>query len=455
MRKVLPRIINFITYIVAIFAFLPNAVIVTIFNKVDNLLKLSGNLSSKVLIFVCGNTWYSFKIIYLPLIIVLISVLFLVSATIDRNIKKHNKEASIALDLNTYYPLYFLGIFNCFSGLIHSIFNCLNKTFESFKLLDTDYYYLGYFINKRIGKTFEVSFIFEIIFYVVLLIIFFTLYLKAFKKNYKKSFIIRFLSWMLVFILTFISMKGYFAYNYFSPSIGFKDLLMFKFNAPIAYLFSNITLKEGYLFMYVTLGLFALYVIIGIIRIIINNKLINNKDLLSDDNDDEIFKPVNNVPSFEDLTKDIKNIKTETNSLPVENDINNNIYNTKQTEEIIETVVEEKTVIKQVLFEESNLDKIFATTFNFTNTKMVINNGNQDYYVNKIKFLTLLNNNRAMSFRLDLDKAIKLIIQYPLILKDKYEDHKIWFKIEDVSKLSNDIIVSIIKDAYNAVLNDD
>ena len=76
-----------------------------------------------------------------------------------------------------------------------------------------------------------------------------------------------------------------------------------------------------------------------------------------------------------------------------------------------------------------------------------------DYYVNRIKFLTLSNYNKTMSFRLELDKAIRLIIQYPLIGKDKYENHKIWFKIEDASVLPQDVIVSIVKDAYNAALN--
>jgi len=86
---------------------------------------------------------------------------------------------------------------------------------------------------------------------------------------------------------------------------------------------------------------------------------------------------------------------------------------------------------------------------------MVRKDGCTEYFVNKQKFLTLSNGNRTMSFRLELDKAIRLILQYPLIGKDKYENHKIWFKVEDSSILNNDTVVSIIKDAYNTVINNE
>ena len=75
-----------------------------------------------------------------------------------------------------------------------------------------------------------------------------------------------------------------------------------------------------------------------------------------------------------------------------------------------------------------------------------------EYFVNKQKFLTLTNSKKSISFRLELDKAIRLIIQYPLVGKDKYENHKIWFKIDDISILNKDIIIQIIKDAYTTVL---
>jgi hypothetical protein len=47
------------------------------------------------------------------------------------------------------------------------------------------------------------------------------------------------------------------------------------------------------------------------------------------------------------------------------------------------------------------------------------------------------------------------MIQYPLVGKDKYENHKIWFKIENSDNLSKDVLIQIIKDAYETVLNNE
>jgi len=466
MRKVLPRIINVITFIIALIAFLPNAVILALSQKLDELFNTTGTINTAFINFASSKAWYSIRILYIPLFFLVISIIYLIATGIDKKIKSHNNEASIAIELNTYYPLYFFGIFNCASGIIHSIFNIANKKLDKFTLFDQDYFGLGKYINLKLGKTLELNFILELLFYIVILTILFVLFRFCFKKNYKRNFVVRLLSLLLVFVFVFISIKGYYTYNIIETNINYLELLKFNYSNtfnPLSGIISNPTTQaftnEIYSFIYTGLGIFILYLIYGIIRIIKNNKIINNSKLKESIEDDEndIFKPVNNVPTFEDLTKNIKDINNDESLLKVPNDekIDSTIYNIKQPEEIIETVVEEKTVIKQVIFENSNLDKIFAYNFNFNNSSMVINNGAQDYFVNKIKFLNLSNNNRTMSFRLDLDRAIKLIIQYPLIMKDKYEDHKIWFKIDDITKLSNDVIIMIVKDAYNAVLNDD
>jgi hypothetical protein len=83
---------------------------------------------------------------------------------------------------------------------------------------------------------------------------------------------------------------------------------------------------------------------------------------------------------------------------------------------------------------------------------MVKSDGEVSYFVNKQKFLTLDNEGKKMTFRLELEKAIKLIIEYPIIGKDRYQNNRIWFKIDDVSILNKDVIIQIVKEAYNTVL---
>ena len=182
---------------------------------------------------------------------------------------------------------------------------------------------------------------------------------------------------------------------------------------------------------------------------------------LNDNNVEE--KELINGKSSKEENKDNSLTKEEEESIlqvieqnEKEKELEEPLYELPKTEDVIETEIEEKTVIRKVVYEQSNLDEIYQTQFNFKNCSMVRRDDDTvDYFVNKVKFLTLSNNNKTMSFRLELDKAIRLIIQYPLIGKDKYENHKIWFKIDDSSVLVNEVVASIVKDAYNAVLNND
>ena len=155
----------------------------------------------------------------------------------------------------------------------------------------------------------------------------------------------------------------------------------------------------------------------------------------------------------DDEKADEKKVEEFEPNVETEEKPDDSLFVIPKPEEEIVTEVEERTVIKQVIYEACDLNEIFGTDFGFKNASMVKREGYNEYFVSKQKFLTLTNNHKSISFRLELDKAIRLIIQYPLIGKDKYENHKIWFKIDDISILNKETVIAIIKDAYTTVVN--
>ncbi len=156
--------------------------------------------------------------------------------------------------------------------------------------------------------------------------------------------------------------------------------------------------------------------------------------------------------------KEVKNLKTiEEELTPAKEELQtelipaNNIV--PETIEVLETKIEEKVVSKKLVFVADDLDELFDTKFGLKDVKMVVYPDRKEYFVNKALFLTIRTDSKELSFRQDIDKAIRLIIKFPLIGKDRYENHKIWFKIADSSVLSNDVLREIVKESYDTVVN--
>ncbi|MBP5342698.1 hypothetical protein J6Y73_02085 [bacterium] len=418
MKKFFARFINIICFISAIFVFIPFDITSWVFSKIG--LSSFGNYLS---------SHPEQKILLIPLIALLISFIFLILSVLDR--KKSLKEVTTKPVQNaSYAPIYYIGISASLSGFLLSLFNYIDKNPSGFEFIQNDYLGFGKIIRMIPFLNDKMSYLTGVFYFFIILEL--LLLIAIFNKAFKRGGFVKFINWMLLIILTFLSLKGFTDYynNLGSGVSLFKNIFSSNTDLSIIETTKNI---YKYIYLIIAALAFILYIIISPIVMKKNKK-----------REEELYKK---APE--------KVVPLAPYKSPFENRerIDDPNYELPRTEDVLETQIEEKAVIKQVLFEQSNLDQIFDTSFEFKNCSMVKGDAHTDYYVNKVKFLTLSNHNRTLSFRLELDKAIRLIIQYPLIGKDKYEDHKIWFRIDDASVLSKDVQIGIIKDAYTTALN--
>ena len=337
-------------------------------------------------------------------------------------------------------PLAYVGIFGALAGGFAVLF------YEgSFQFNAWDYYGLGQYIPTAVSDFIATAPAVSLSFFAVLFLAQFLLVVFKGKLN-RRPFIIRLLVWILYAALAFLSLKGIndFFVNY-TGGLTYVDLLGFGPGADLAELGSKTYGFGKDLFILFGLmgGAFVLYIILGLIKMRIA-KVNEASDMMKESK--------HNKPA-DDEKADEKKVEEFEPNVETEEKPDDSLFVIPKPEEEIVTEVEERTVIKQVIYEACDLNEIFGTDFGFKNASMVKRDGYTDYFVSKQKFLTLSNNHKSISFRLELDKAIRLIIQYPLIGKDKYENHKIWFKIDDISILNKETVIAIIKDAYTTVVN--
>ncbi len=428
MRKFLPRLIHIITVILALFLVIPWDPLANLINSVITKFPFLTFLGFLVTFF---QTFKAIKVFYIPVFLVLLSLIFLIVSITDRN-RSVERRASKPIQNMAFAPLYYLGIASTLGGALYYFFQRSNFVF-----LDTDYFGLGVFINSLVGAQPFVWY-YGLVIYGVLLILQILFASICFHNINDRGFFPKLIVWLLYLIFAVLSYKA--LTDQFGNITTIKDLILLV--NPVE---KTISAMHSLILLGLSAVGFVLFIVLGIIRAHKNN--VEMKELLD-------TKPVEEEKKIlsEEEQKQLQAIE----QTEQEKELEKPLYELPKAEDVIETEVEEKTVIKRVVYEQSNLDEIYHTEFGFKNCSMVRRDDNTvDYFVNKVKFLTLSNNNKSMSFRLELDKAIRLIIQYPLIGKDKYEDHKIWFKIDDSSVLVNEVVASIVKDAYNAVLNND
>lgn len=428
MRKFIPRLYNCLSFLLALLVFFPWIVLKSLMNNLY--LKTDGSFfNSLEIIF---DRYNGYRLLVIPLVLVFLSFVFLIIACIDRS-KEQNKITSRPIENMIYAPIYYLGCGASISGMMYYSFSLFTKTDTKFIIYPNDFYGLGtLFKNNNIFTDGTIGDYVGLILFAVLLLIQ-IMFAVSLRRTYRRGFFTKFFVWLLFVLLALVSIKGLFVnYSEYSDFIGlFKSL-----NPESVYIYRGIEKElfsdfELYIYYGLTVLALILYISIGIFRMHRNNIKFFKKEKQKE-------------------VRDFSNYKS-----PFESNerIDDPIYNQARREQVIETQIEEKVVVRDVDFEPSNLDSIFSTKFDFKNVTMVKEGVYTDYYVNRVKFLTLSNYNKTLSFRLELDKAIRLIIEHPMIGKDKYENHKIWFKIEDASILPNEFLINIIKDAYSAALN--
>lgn len=437
MRKVLPRILNVIAFLLGLLILAPWRTLAVLFY---NLLGDNNFLG----VFFENYEWS--KLALIPAFAVLLSVIYFIHSSIDRAV--HKKVTTRPLVSMSLDPIAYVGIFAAIAGGFAVLFYGGTFTFNAW-----DYYGLGQYIPEAVSTFLAASPALSLSFFAVLFLAQFLLVVFRGKLN-KKNFFARFFTWVLYVVLAFLSTKGIFDYlSNYTGGMTFIDLLGIKemigigtHGADLAEIGSKVFSlgKEFYILAGLLAGGLILYIVLGLIKM--------------------RLAKINEATDYKKANKPVEEVKEEEKeeNKPVEEFVPNvqkeetsddSLFVIPKPEEEIVTEVEERTVVKQVIYEKCDLNEIFETDFGFKNASMVKREGYTDYFVSKQKFLTLSNNHKAISFRLELDKAIRLIIQYPLIGKDKYENHKIWFKIDDISILNKETVISIIKDAYTTVVN--
>ena len=467
MRKVLPRLFNILSFVIATFIILPFPLMSQFFgslvkNPVESLTFFEKVWSALATFF------YNFEylqIAIIPVGLAAIGLLFFIISMIDY--WAHKKETTLALMNAAINPVAYVGIYAAILGIFVTFFAPYNtamhfNTWDYYGLLNLGG--IGAWINEKILDHNAANLIVAVAFYVALLLtlVSFTFFRR--RLQYKNTFV-RFLEFLFINLVSFLALKGLFDYvSQFMTSEGttsyatyvangghmFTFLELFGFGGTTQQLigFRSQVFAGNFLpfIPYIVAGLgLLIFIVIGIVDMSIDrNATARSKGKKKVEPRRDYKAPVE-----EQGNKPVEEFKPNIEEQPQEDE---ELFVIPKPEEELVTEVEEKTIIRQVVYEKSDLNEVFGTDFEFRNCSMVRREGFNEYFVNKQKFLTLTNSKKSISFRLELDKAIRLIIQYPLVGKDKYENHKIWFKIDDISILNKDIIIQIIKDAYTTVL---
>lgn len=457
MRKFIPRLFNVLIFICAFVILLP----LTNIHYMLNILKDNatvGTIFTSVSNFVHTND-YVMSTKYIPIAFGAVAVFFLLIAIIDGSIKGRKGQASKPLMNAALSPLYFFGM----AASLKAVYFTRTRISQNFVINDGDWFGLGAILKKiPFLSTLNLNEWIYLGIFAGLFILQLVLALGTRRLN-KRPGIVKILVWIVFAILAFISFKGV-TDQYINN--GIMNMDTDGIISTIVFNFDDTTIFNKIIWMSLLFGSLALivgYAVVASIRAHSNNVIM--KEEAPAEIEEEKTKKVKKEkaakePKAENSKKNKKEEpiteEFETNVATTEEkavEIDNPLFTLPQPEEVVETVVEEKTVIRQVIFEKANLNELFNTDYEFKNCTMVRKEAITEYFVNKQKFLSLSNNNHTLSFRLQLDKAIRLIIEYPLIGKDKYENHKIWFKIDDLSVLNKETVVNIIKEAYNTVLN--
>ena len=442
MRKFLPRFLNVICFLVALIVFLPWYTIAFAFADFSVKLQSVPILSSIFLnmkYFLVEMEWVKFA--FIPSILVIIALIYFIHASIDKKVKGFTTQplSNMALD-----PILYYGIAASLSGLLTVLFLGLNGTY-SFAFHGYDYYTLMKFLPAGFINVISNVWI-GIGLYAVLFIAQLIILLTK-KKLFKRGFVARLLLFLLVLVLGFLSIKGIYesALRTTDPnafSLNYIELLelrsMFTTGHPAPGSLVRALHSYVYPIRFQSAGwklwiIYALTLVLLIVFIVVASKL--KKRANKDYEEAKAIQAVTYTPYKEG----------EADTTPSEEDL------PKPEEEVV-AVEEDNEVVETVTYEKSNINEVFETEFGFKNDSMVKSDGEVSYFVNKQKFLTLDNEGKKMTFRLELEKAIKLIIEYPIIGKDRYQNNRIWFKIDDVSILNKDVIIQIVKEAYNTVL---
>lgn len=428
MRKVLPRILNVVSFILGLLIITPWRTLAVLFYNLfgdDNILG----------IFFENYEWT--KLAFIPTLLAALSVIYFFHASFDH--LAHKKVTTRPLVSMSLDPLAYVGIFSAIAGGFVVLFYDV-----TFKFNTWDYFGLGQFIPAGVSDFIATTPAVSLSFFAVLFLAQFLLVVFRGKLN-RRCFFVRFLAWVLYAVLAFVSLKGAhdFLFNY-AGGLSYVDMLGFGPGATLAEIGSKTFGFQKELFILFGLmgGALIMYIILGLIKMRIA-KVNEASDMMKESKGSKPQEEAQEEKKVEEFEPNVDSQEKPDDSLFV----------IPKPEEEIVTEVEERTVIKQVIYEQCDLNEIFGTDFGFKNASMVKRDGYTDYFVSKQKFLTLSNNHKSISFRLELDKAIRLIIQYPLIGKDKYENHKIWFKIDDISILNKETVIAIIKDAYTTVVN--
>lgn len=396
MRRIVPRLFNFISFILCLLIFVPWSFA----DSIENIEYLR---------------------LLLPLVVFFISLFFFIVSIFDRRSGERKRTISKPLVNATYSPILYLGILVSFVGLLNSI---IYKT----SVAITKYDYFG--IVYRLFGTVAISHILSIIIYGVLFLV--QVLLLIFINHFigKKSFIVRFLMWILVILLAGISLKGLTSlYSYdtiYTTLIAMFNLI--RFDNPYFLSIKANVLKYDVVYLYISLSLMTLYVSLGLILIGARKiSIFDESEIPIFDIDDPIDK--NKIK--------IKKKKTDrqTFAVPTIDDDNNEVEEYKE----------------EHIFDTSDLDTIFNHKFNFNNVVMAFDYTDKVYFVNNQEFLRI-DDNGSMSFILNLDKSIRLMIQYPNIMKEKYSNNKIWFRIGNYHLIDNNSMIQIVNDAYYTIL---
>ena len=465
MRKVLPRLFNILSFIIATFIILPFPLMSQFFGSLVKHPVESYTFFDKVWngLALFFNNFEYVQLAIIPIGLAAIALLFFIISMIDY--WAHKKETTLALMNAAINPIAYVGIYSAILGIFVTFFAPYNV---SMHFNQWDYYGLlnlggvGAWINAKILDGNAANLIVAVAFYVALLLtlVSFTFFRR--RLQYKNTFV-RFLEFVFIALVSFLSMKGLFDYvSMFRVGGEVQTYAQYVANGGHVFTFFELfgfggttqqllgfqsQIFTGNFLAYVPYMVAGLALIIFIVIGIVDMSIDRNAQARSKGK--KKVEPRRDYKPVEETNKPVEEFRPNIEEQSKEDE---ELFVIPKPEEELVTEVEEKTIIRQVVYEKSDLNEVFGTDFEFRNCSMVRREGFNEYFVNKQKFLTLTNSKKSISFRLELDKAIRLIIQYPLVGKDKYENHKIWFKIDDISILNKDIIIQIIKDAYTTVL---
>ena len=138
MRRFVPRLYNVISFLIALFIFFPWTVLK------DLMYKLSNNGERE---FFQGlgsffERYNGYRLLVLPMLLVLFSIIFLAIACVDKAKSKTNT-TSRPIENMVFAPIYFLGSASAISGMLYYAFSLFTKTDTKFIIYKNDFYGLG------------------------------------------------------------------------------------------------------------------------------------------------------------------------------------------------------------------------------------------------------------------------------------------------------------------------